>query len=229
MIYDPCSMRLSVGIDEAGRGCVIGPLVVACVAADEADRRWFWANNIRDSKIVPEPQRDRLAELIKERCWFQLKVVHPPDIDRAVRDRSRTLNGLELELMSELLREFQDEYDECEAVALVDAPSVSAQRYLEKLYAASGWPDMATLKAKHEADRRDRTVAAASIIAKSERERLIARLKKELGTDFGCGYAHDEVTRGFVARCPKDAPYVRWTWKTAGASASASTDTSTDT
>jgi ribonuclease HII len=209
-------MRLSVGIDEAGRGCVIGPLVVACVAADEADRRWFWKNNVRDSKIVPGPQRDKLAAMIKERCWFQLKVVHASLIDEAVRDRSRTLNGLELEMMSELLRDFMDEHAEREAVALVDAPSVSAQHYLEKLYAASGWPDMERLKAKHEADRTDRTVAAASLIAKSERERLIAKIKKEVGVDFGCGYAHDEATLEFVRTCPKDTACVRWSWKTAG-------------
>ena len=208
-------MRLSVGIDEAGRGCVIGPLVVACVAADAADRKWFWANNVRDSKIVPPKQRDELAKMIRERCWFQVRVVHPPKIDIAVRDRTRTLNGLELELMADLLREFQDAHEEREALALVDAPSINAQGYLEQLFVASGWDDMETLRAKHEADRKDRTVAAASIIAKAERERLIARLKKELGIDFGCGYSHDETTRSFVTTCPSDAPYVRWTWKTA--------------
>jgi len=208
-------MRLSVGIDEAGRGCVIGPLVVACVAADAADRKWFWANNVRDSKIVPPKQRDELAQKIKERCWFQVKIVQPPKIDIAVRDRSRTLNGLELELMAELLREFQDAHEEREALALVDAPSINAQGFLEQLFVASNWDDMATLRAKHEADRRDRTVGAASIIAKTERERLIAKLKKELGINFGCGYSHDETTRSFVTTCPPDAAYVRWTWKTA--------------
>jgi len=207
-------MRLSVGIDEAGRGCVIGPLVVACVAADEADRRWFWKNNVRDSKIVPGPQRDKLAQLIKERCWFQLAVVHAPQIDEAVRDRSKNLNGLELEMMSELLRDFMDGHSECEAVALVDAPSISAQHYLEILQMASGWPDMERLKAKHEADRTDRTVAAASILAKAERERLIAKLKQELGVDFGCGYAHDERTRDFLKICPRDTACVRWSWST---------------
>jgi ribonuclease HII len=211
-------MKYSVGIDEAGRGCVLGPLVVAVVAADEADRRWFWAHNVRDSKIVPAAQRDELAQLIKERCWFRLTVVEAPKIDEAVRDRRRTLTGLELEVMADLLKEYSDEFEEAEAIALVDAPSINAQGYLEKLFVRSGWDDMARLKAKHEADRTDRTVAAASILAKAERERLIAKLKKELGCDFGCGYSHDEVTRQFLKTCPADAPYVRWTWKTAGIS-----------
>lgn len=208
-------MRYSVGIDEAGRGCVIGPLVVACVAADAADRRWFWRNNVRDSKIVPPLERTKLAQEIMQRCWFQIRVAHAPEIDAAVRDRSRTLNGLELESMAALLREYQDEFEERESVALVDAPSISAQHYLEKLYMRSGWPEMERLKAKHEADRTDRTVAAASLIAKFERERLIAKLKTDLDIDFGCGYAHDPKTREHLASCPHDAQYVRWTWSTA--------------
>ncbi len=209
-------MRLSVGMDEAGRGCVIGPLVVACVAADEADRRWFNAHNVRDSKIVPAAQRDDLAKRIMDRCWFQVRIAPPRAIDAAVRDRARTLNGLELELMADLLKEFRDAHEDREAVAWVDAPSINAQGFCEKLYAASGWEDMGRIRATHEADRRDRTVAAASLIAKYERERLIALAKKELGVDVGCGYSHDPLARAYVAQAPKDCPHVRWTWKTAG-------------
>jgi ribonuclease HII len=211
-------MHLSVGIDEAGRGCIIGPMVIACVAADDADRRWFWANNVRDSKLVPAKQRDELAKRIKDRCWFEARVASAKEIDKAVFDRSRTLNGLELEHMADLLREFVDAHDERKAVALIDAPSINAQGFLEKLYVASGWEDMERLKAKHEADRTDRTVAAASIIAKAEREQLIAKLKKELGVDFGSGYCHDERTKAYLKTALRGAVYVRWSWKTAATS-----------
>lgn len=206
---------LSLGIDEAGRGCVLGPMVVAVVAADEGDRRWFWKHNVRDSKIVPAAERDRLAAEIRERCWFQLKVAPAPEIDRAVRDRARTLNGLELEMMSDCLRDFCDAHGDREAYAVVDAPSINAHGFLEKLYAASGWGDMDRLVAKHRADARDRTVGAASILAKSERERLVAKLKRELGCDFGSGYCHDERTIGHLKTAPSGAAYVRWSWATA--------------
>ena len=208
-------MHMSVGIDEAGRGCVIGPMVVAVVAADDSDRKWFWKNNVRDSKIVPPKERDALAQQIKERCWFELRVVHPPEIDAAVFDRSVNLNGLELKLMAELLREFKDEHPDHDARALIDAPSINAQGFLEKLFDASGWDNMETIFAKHHADETDRTVGAASIIAKFERERFIGLLKKELGTDFGCGYSHDDVTREFLRTVPEAAPFVRWSWATA--------------
>ncbi|MBI4139211.1 ribonuclease HII [Candidatus Uhrbacteria bacterium] len=207
-------MKLSVGIDEAGRGCVIGPMVVAVVAADEADRRWFWKRNVRDSKLVPPPQRMKLAKEIRERCWFSLKIISPAEVDRAVRDRSRTLNGLELEQMGECLQDALSEFPEREAYAVVDAPSINAQGFLEKLLMHSGWPDMDRLIAKHRADKRDRTVGAASILAKDERERLIAKLKQRLGCDFGSGYCHDERTRLHLKTVPARAPHVRWTWKT---------------
>lgn len=206
---------LSVGIDEAGRGCVLGPLVVAVVAATESDRRWFTAHNVRDSKVVPAPERERLAAQIRERCWFQLKIGQAMDVDRAVRDRSRTLNGLELEMMSECLRDFRAEHRDCPARALVDAPSINARAFFEQLYAASGWDDRQTLAARHHADERNRTVAAASILAKSERERLIAQLKQELGCDFGSGYCHDERTIAHLRSVAPDAAHVRWSWSTA--------------
>ncbi len=205
---------LSLGIDEAGRGCVIGSMVVAIVAADEADRRWFCKHRVRDSKIVPAPERERLTYEIKQRCWFQLKIATATDIDRAVIDRSRTLNGLELELMSECLRDFADEHTDHEAYAVIDAPSINAQGFQEKIYVHSGWNDMDRIIAKHHADETDRTVAAASILAKSERERLVAKLKQELGCDFGSGYCHDPKTIEHLKGATLRAPHIRWSWAT---------------
>jgi len=208
---------LSLGIDEAGRGCVIGPLVVAVVAATDTDRRWFNAQNIRDSKLVPGPGRDELAAMIRERCWFQIKIATPRMIDVAIADRSRTLNGLELEMMSECLRDAIDEFGDRETYALIDAPSINAEGFRTMLYERSGWPDLERLDATHHADTRNRTVGAASIIAKAERERLIAILKRELGCDFGSGYCHDERTIAHLKTAAKDASHVRWSWATAKA------------
>ena len=208
-------MKRSLGIDEAGRGCVLGSLVVGCVVANESDRRWFAKHNIRDSKIVPPLEREQLAGAIKERCWFRLSIATAPMIDMAVRDRSRTLNGLELEMMVDLLSNAQREHSEHDVRAVIDAPSINAEGFRIKLLAASGWNQSKTLFARHRADVTDRTVAAASIIAKTERDRLLAALETEVGMKIGCGYPHDETTRAFLKTCPADAPYVRWSWKTA--------------
>jgi ribonuclease HII len=210
--YAP-AMDIRVGIDEAGRGCVIGPLVVACVSSNESDRRWFSRMNIRDSKLVPAEEREVLVPQLMERCWHAIRVIYPPDIDRAVRDRSRTLNGLELEHMAELLKTYQALHPEHDARAIIDAPSINKAAVHRTLTQQSAWhPER--LFAEHKADRRHRTVAAASLIAKFERERLITELKRELKIDFGCGYPHDKKTQSFLRTCPPTAPYIRWTWKT---------------
>lgn len=206
---------LRAGIDEAGRGCVIGPLVVAIVVATAADHAWFARQNVRDSKLVPPQRRDALAAAIKERCWFQIHIASPREIDTAIADRSRTLNGLELELMADCLRNLMDEHGDRETHVLVDAPSMNAEGFRTKLFEASGWPDLDRLDARHHADTKNRTVGAASIIAKAERERLIVRLKENLGCDFGTGYCHDERTIAHIKTAPRDAEHIRWSWSTA--------------
>jgi ribonuclease HII len=207
--------KLSLGIDEAGRGCVLGPLVVAVVVANSSDREVFAEWNVRDSKLVSPKIRERLAPKIRERCWFRIKVASPQDIDIAIRDRSRTLNGLELEMMSECLQDAMKEFGNEDVEALIDAPSINAEGFRKKIYTHCGWKNYESLRAEHHADTNNRSVGAASILAKSERERLIAELKQELGCDFGSGYSHDERTILHLKSVARDATHVRWSWATA--------------
>jgi ribonuclease HII len=207
--------RLSVGIDEAGRGCVLGPLVVAVVAATEADKRKFREWNVRDSKLVPAKQREDLAKRIMDRCWFELRIAEPPAIDAAIADRTRTLNGLERELMTELVLAYRARHPEHPVRITIDAPSINARGFTQQMHTANGWTDDATLRAIHHADALDRSVGAASIIAKYERERLLAALKREIGADFGSGYTSDERTIMHLKTAPEGAVYVRWSWSTA--------------
>jgi ribonuclease HII len=209
------SRRLYAGMDEAGRGCVIGPLVVAMVAAEEKDRRWFARVNVRDSKLVPAKKRDDLAARIRERCWHKILIAEPIEIDDALYDPGRSLNELEMEMMITLLRHFQETFSDKEARILADAISPSEEAIRKRLHTGSRKVVQHLIEAKHRADRRDRTVGAASIIAKAERERLIERIKEEIGCDFGSGYCGDERTRTFLRTCPEAAPYVRWSWSTA--------------
>ena len=214
----PSSPRLpllSAGIDEAGRGCVIGPLVMAIVAAEEKDRRWFAEHNVRDSKLVPPKQRDDLAKAIQERCWHVILSAEATEIDEALYDPGRSLNELEMEMAMSLLRHFQHTFPERQAHILTDAMSSNAGDIERRMNAGSRLNPLHRILATHHADRENRTVAAASLIAKAERERRIECLKQELGCDFGCGYSHDEQTRAFLKTCPRDASYVRWSWKTA--------------
>lgn len=204
------------GIDEAGRGCVIGPLVIAIVRADEKDRRWFAERRVRDSKLIAPRERDDLAQRIRERCWHRIIAAEPQEIDGALADPLRSLNTLEQELMVVLIREFQKEHADFSARILSDAISRHPDGHARRLEEGSLRLPHHIILARIRADRDDRTVGAASILAKTERERRIAKLKQEIGIDFGSGYPSDPKTISTLPSFPKNAPFVRWSWKTTG-------------
>jgi ribonuclease HII len=207
-------MQRYAGVDEAGRGCVIGPLVVAIVVATETDKRAFRRWNVRDSKIVPAAERTLLATRIAERCWHATRIATPAEIDTAVTDRSRTLNGLEREQMAALLHDARRAHPSVPLHATVDAPSANAARFQADLCADCGWTPT-ELVARHHADATDITVAAASIVAKHHREQLLASLKQTLGTNCGSGYPSDPTTIAYMKNAPQNAAHIRWSWATA--------------
>jgi ribonuclease HII len=202
------------GVDEAGRGPVLGPMVIAICALTDRDRRWCATHNVTDSKIIPPGKRDKLAEALRERCWHAIAVIQPPEIDEAVRNRSVTLNGLEIKYMADLIKQFHTAHPDSPAEIMVDAPVRKTMPFRSLLQYLSGWPDINSLKAENEADLWHRHVGAASIIAKAERERLMRELREKLGRDVGCGYAHDPLSIDYVHAAAKDDPHVRWTWMT---------------
>ena len=205
-----------VGIDEAGRGPVLGPLVIAICALTDRDKRWCALHNVTDSKLVPVAKRDKLAEALKDRCWSAIRIIYPPEIDEAVRNRSVTLNGLETKYMAELIKQFHEEFPDSPAEIMVDAPVRKTMPFRQLLSYMSGWTDLNSLKAENEADLWHRHVGAASIIAKAERERLMHELCESHKIDLGCGYAHDAKSCEYLAKTQPGDPIVRWSWITAG-------------
>jgi ribonuclease HII len=207
--------KIRMGVDEAGRGCVLGPLVVAIVAAMPSDLRRFADWRVRDSKKVPPAEREDLAARIRERCWTEISVCTPDEIDAAVADRAITLNGLELMRMGQLLRQGLDAHADHAPSATIDAIGRNGAAISAKLRALSRWPAEHPLVARPFADASDIAVAAASLIAKTERDRRLAEIAATLGEDFGCGYPHDAKTVAHLARCTPGASHVRWSWSTA--------------
>ncbi|MFA6099864.1 MAG: ribonuclease HII [Patescibacteria group bacterium] len=203
------------GVDEAGRGPVLGPMVIAICALTERDKRWCAMHNVTDSKLILPAKRDKLAEALRERCWFATAVIQPTEIDEAVRNRSVTLNGLEIKHMAELIRQFHVAHPDSPAEIMVDAPVRKTMPFRSLLQYLSGWPDINSLKAENEADLWHRHVGAASIIAKAEREKLLKEIKEKINCDIGCGYSHDPLARAYVEKAEQGDPIVRWSWITA--------------
>jgi len=201
---------LVAGIDEAGRGAVIGPLVVAGVSIDEEVENKLRKAGVRDSKLVAHKKRIRLGKLIEKVA----KDVIVISVDACKIDAYRK-SGVNLNQIESM--KFVDALDYLEAEkAYIDSPDVTPKRLkdlLDKLTKGN-----TKLVVEHKADHKYVACAAASIIAKVAREESIEKLKKEYG-DFGPGYSSNEKTiawmKDWLSRNKKYPDIVRKTWATA--------------
>ncbi len=196
------------GADEAGRGPVIGPMVVAAVKVD--DDSFLREIGVRDSKKCTPQRRERLAKLIMENCDYEIRVVGPEEIDRMREEM--TMNELEVRVFGEVLKKLCS--DGCEIY--LDAADVDEERFGREIGALL---DMdVEITAKHGGDDIYPVVSAASIIAKVTRDAEIERIKEELG-DIGSGYPSDPITQEFLRKWVKEhgdlPPHTRRSWKTA--------------
>jgi ribonuclease HII len=207
------SRHLVSGIDEAGRGSVIGPLVIAGISLPTVRVKDLTVLGVKDSKLLTPKQRLKLAEKIEKIATaVSYKEISVAEIDRTVSKGRRgfKLNHLEARFMAKILDDLKPR------VAYVDAADVIAERFGRHI------ADMANFDVKviseHKADRKYPIVSAASILAKVRRDNIIAKLRKSYG-ELGSGYPGDPTTIEFLRLWVKkyDAypKFVRKSWKTA--------------
>lgn len=204
---------LVAGIDEAGRGCVIGPLVVAGFAINENRLSNLTELGIKDSKLLSPKKREVLFEhLTKVAENFHIVRLTPNEIDQVVRSKRKLhkLNRLEAETMAHIINTLRPDY------VYVDAADVLEDRFKHHIQEKLVFKTKIT--SRHKADKIYPVVSAASIIAKVERDREISKLKVVYG-DFGSGYLTDPKTISFLKNWMQtNADYpdcVRRSWKTA--------------
>jgi ribonuclease HII len=195
------------GVDEAGKGPVVGPLVVAAVAVNNAKDI---ANlGIKDSKQLTQRKRKELANLIKEKFNFAVEIIEPKIVDEY--RRRNKLNELNREAFERLISKLDPN------VAYVDAADVNEKRFGSQIKARLTNKKDTDVISMHKADAKIEVVAAASIIAKETRENEIEKLKEKIG-DFGSGYPSDERTikflKSFYADNGKWPTGTRESWKT---------------
>jgi len=204
---------LIAGVDEAGRGCVIGPLVIAGVMVKAETLSTLTKLGVKDSKLLTPQKRNLLyPEIIRlAEKYLTIKVL-PDQIDKAVKS-ARTLhklNRLEAQTMAQIIESLKP--DE----AYVDAADTVEHRFGNHIKECL--KTKTRIISKHKADRLFPVVSAASIIAKVERDKEIADLKLEYG-DFGSGYLTDDKTMEFLRQLlqqNQDYPsFVRKSWKPA--------------
>ncbi len=200
------------GIDEAGRGPVLGPLVVAGVASEEEEP--FADLGLKDSKQLSPRAREKLAADIRNRAAkIELTVASAEEID--MWRQTMTLNEVEVRLFTQVARGLRAE------ALIVDACDTDARRFGLDIMAGLRF-DCKVFSA-HKADEDEPIVSAASIIAKVERDRLMAvisrRAEQDYGIPAGSGYPSDPITRHYlntvIERTGGLPPETRRSWKTA--------------
>jgi len=201
------------GVDEAGRGCVIGPLVVAGVMLKAENLPLLSELGVKDSKLLTPKKREALyPEIIRLSEKHQTIKVLPHEIDKAVESARilHKLNRLEAQTMALVIEALKP--DE----AYVDAADTVEHRFGNHIRECL--KIKTRIISKHKADKIFPVVSAASIIAKVERDAEIANLRLEYG-DFGSGYLTDGKTISFLRQLLEkngDYPsFVRKSWKPA--------------
>lgn len=205
------SVRI-LGIDEAGRGAVIGPLVICGVVTNEEGIEKLKEIGVKDSKELTPEKRSELAPQIEKIAENVIVLIVPPSKIDANRRRGISLNQIEAIKMADIINMVEPDK------VIIDAPGLNTEKFKEFIVSRLRNKDI-ELICENLADKNYPIVSAASIIAKVERDRKIEELKKKVGYDFGVGYSHDLRTIEFLKKLAKERKgkmpyYVRTTWQT---------------
>ena len=196
---------LICGVDDAGRGSLLGPLVIAGVTLKRSKIKKLSSMGIKDSKKLTATSREQLYKKIIEFADdYYVARITPKTIDRSV--KKHQLNSLEAKYMAKVISKLQPN------ISYVDSCDVNPSRYGKEI---DKMAKKGKIRSYHHADSRFVIVSAASIIAKVNRDKAIAKLRKQ--HDLGSGYPSDKKTINFVSDYisdKKEIPnFVRKSWK----------------
>ena len=192
------------GVDEAGRGSMLGPLVVAGITISKSKINLLKKQGIRDSKKLSPAARERLyKKIIKIVDGYYIVKISPRIIDKSVSNHS--LNHLEAKYMAKVISKLSP------STAFVDSCDVNSKRFGKEI---SKLTSNIKIRSYHHADSKFIAVSAASILAKVSRDRAITRLRKNY--DIGSGYPSDPKTKTFMKksiRRNQNLTFLRKSWK----------------
>lgn len=193
------------GVDDAGRGSMLGPLVIAGIILSKSKISKLSLFGVKDSKqLSPKSREDLYKKIISLVDGYYVARISPKSIDASV--KKHDLNLLEAKYMAKVISKLNPD------ISYVDSCDVNPQRFGKVISKLS---NNKKVKSYHHADSKFVVVSAASIIAKVSRDRSIARLRKN--HDVGSGYPSDKYTVNFVKKyytTHKTLPaFVRKSWK----------------
>ena len=199
-------MTIICGVEEAGRGPVIGPLVMAGVNIDKDDEHILVEMGVKDSKLLTPEKREALFDRIKQAAIkYEIIILTSEDVDNALLDPSMNLNWLEAVTSAKIIDKLTPD------TAILDCPSTNIPAYTE--YVRNKLTHKVNLISEHKADVNYPVVGAASILAKVTRDREINKIKDKIQIDFGSGYPSDPRTVKFLnENYKKHKEIFRKTW-----------------
>ncbi len=199
------------GVDEAGRGPVIGPLIIAGVTFKDDSKLVEF--KVKDSKKLTPKKRELLSIKIKKYCIdYEILVIPAKDIDDM--RKVMTLNEIEVNAFSKIIKKLKPN------LCYVDSADVNEKRFADDILANLSFKP--NIVSKHKADDIYPIVSAASILAKTTRDDEIRKisfeLEKKLNLPMGSGYPADSTTQKFLRKWLDSykslPPHVRRSWVT---------------
>ena len=193
------------GVDDAGRGSVLGPLVIAGISIERTKIKYLSKIGVKDSKQLSPKTREILyKKIIAIVDDYYVTRIPPKIIDESV--RRNQLNHLEAKYMAKVIAKLQPDS------SYVDSCDVNPTRFGKEI---SKLANSGKIFSRHHADSRFAVVSAASIVAKVSRDREIEKLRKK--HDVGSGYPSDSKTMQFIKdwilEHNKTPEFVRKSWK----------------
>jgi ribonuclease HII len=207
---------LIAGIEEAGRGPAIGPMIICIVLIEESLNPELVEWGVKDSKMLTPKTRKTLYDILTAKLDYKTVIVTPKEIDECLSSRISNLNWLEADKMAELTDAMLQKHDISKII--IDCPSHNINKYRDYYKRCITQKKSFKIICEHKADINYPVVSSASIIAKVQRDEIIETLKKQYNIDFGSGYTSDTKTKTFLKeyyRKNKRFPdFVRKKWQT---------------
>jgi ribonuclease HII len=207
-----------LGIDDAGRGPVIGPMVLAGCLIDSSNEKELRRLGVKDSKQITPKRRTFLVEKIKEISeTFEVIRVLPPEIDEMGPDGNKRikLNEIEAKACAEIINRINKGYKKIKII--IDCPSTNISKWKDYLLTKIDNLSNLAISCEHKADVNHISVSAASIIAKDIREKEMDKIRERYVEEIGSGYCSDPLTMKFIEKYAvkyQDDGIFRRTWIT---------------
>jgi len=206
---------LKLGIDDAGRGPVIGPMILSgCLMTDDVERE-LKQLGVKDSKQLTQKRREFLSKAIKEKSIsVSVNTTSPNEIEKKNQEGVK-LNEVEALKTAKIINKLNDGKNKIKVI--VDCPSVSIIKWRDFLKLHVDNLSNLEISCEHKADAKHACVSAASVLAKLRREEEMDKLRKKYGPEIGSGYPSDPATKKFLKKNIKkydNDGIFRKTWKT---------------